>query len=107
MKFWPAKKVFSFFSNDMAIDLGTANTVIYVKNRGVVLDEPSVVAVKSSTNEVLAAGNKAKSMLGKTPESIIACRPMRDGVIANFELTESMLRYFIREVHNNRHTFVR
>ena len=72
-----------------------------------VLDEPSVVAVKSSTNEVLAAGNKAKSMLGKTPESIIACRPMRDGVIANFELTESMLRYFIREVHNNRHTFVR
>ncbi len=107
MKFWPAKKLFSVFSNDMAIDLGTANTVIYVKNRGVVLDEPSVVAVKSSSNEVLAAGNKAKCMLGKTPESIIACRPMRDGVIANFELTESMLRYFIREVHNNRHTFVR
>lgn len=91
----------------MAIDLGTANTVIYVKNRGVVLDEPSVVAVKNTSNEVLAAGNKAKSMLGKTPESIIACRPMRDGVIANFELTESMLRYFIREVHNNRKTFVR
>lgn len=91
----------------MAIDLGTANTVIYVKNRGVVLDEPSVVAVKNTTNEVLAAGNKAKCMLGKTPESIIACRPMRDGVIANFELTESMLRYFIREVHNNRRTFVR
>jgi rod shape-determining protein MreB len=107
MKFWPAKKLFSVFSNDMAIDLGTANTVIYVKNRGVVLDEPSVVAVKNSSNEVLAAGNKAKCMLGKTPESIIACRPMRDGVIANFELTESMLRYFIREVHNNRHTFVR
>jgi rod shape-determining protein MreB len=91
----------------MAIDLGTANTVIYVKNRGIVLDEPSVVAVKNSTNEVLAAGNKAKLMLGKTPESIIASRPMRDGVIANFELTESMLRYFIREVHNNRRTFVR
>jgi rod shape-determining protein MreB and related proteins len=107
MKFWPAKKLFSLFSNDMAIDLGTANTVIYVKNRGVVLDQPSVVAIKSSTNEVLAAGNRAKSMLGKTPESIIACRPMRDGVIANFELTESMLRYFIREVHNNRRTFVR
>lgn len=107
MKFWPAKKLFSLFSNDMAIDLGTANTVIYLKNRGVVLDEPSVVAVKNSTMEVLAAGNKAKSMLGKTPESIIACRPMRDGVIANFELTESMLRYFIREVHNNRRTFVR
>jgi rod shape-determining protein MreB len=107
MKFWPARKVFSFFSNDMAIDLGTANTVIYVKNRGVVLDEPSVVAVKSSSNEVLAAGNRAKNMLGKTPESIIACRPIRDGVIANFELTESMLRAFIREVHNNRRTFVR
>src|SRR3972149_6788448 len=107
MRFWPAKKLFSFFSNDMAIDLGTANTVIYVKDRGVVLDEPSVVAVKNTTNEVLAAGNKAKSMLGKTPESIIASRPMRDGVIANFELTESMLRYFIREVHNNRKTMVR
>jgi rod shape-determining protein MreB len=107
MKFWPARKVFDFFSNDMAIDLGTANTVIYVKNRGIVLDEPSVVAVKNSTGEVLAAGNKAKLMLGKTPESIIASRPMRDGVIANFELTESMLRYFIREVHNNRRTFVR
>lgn len=91
----------------MAIDLGTANTVIYVRNRGVVLNQPSVVAVKSSTNEVLAAGNNAKNMLGKTPESIIACRPMRDGVIANFELTESMLRYFIREVHHNRRTMVR
>lgn len=107
MKFWPTRKLFSFFSNDMAIDLGTANTVIYVKNQGIVLDQPSVVAIKSSTNEVLAAGNKAKLMLGKTPESIIASRPMRDGVIANFEFTESMLRYFIHEVHNNRKTFVR
>lgn len=107
MKFWPATKLFSFFSNDMAIDLGTANTVIYVRDKGIVLDQPSVVAVKKSTNEVLAAGDKAKQMLGKTPESIIACRPMSDGVIANFELTESMLRYFIREVHNNRKTLVR
>ncbi len=107
MKFWPATKLFSFFSNDMAIDLGTANTVIYVKNRGVVLNQPSVVAVKSSSSEVLAAGDKAKMMLGKTPESIIASRPMRDGVIANFELTESMLRYFIRDVHNNRRALVR
>jgi rod shape-determining protein MreB and related proteins len=107
MKFWPATKLFSFFSNDLAIDLGTANTVVYVKNQGVVLDQPSVVAVKNSTNEVLAAGDKAKKMLGKTPESIVACRPMRDGVIANFELTESMLRYFIREVHNDRKTLVR
>ena len=107
MKFWPAKKLFSFFSNDMAIDLGTANTVIYVKSRGIVLDQPSVVAIKAKTNEVLAAGNKAKSMLGKTPESIVASRPLRDGVIANFELTESMLRYFIRDVHNNRRALVR
>lgn len=107
MKFWPATKLFSLFSNDMAIDLGTANTVIYVKNRGVVLNQPSVVAVKSTTSEVLAAGDKAKSMLGKTPESIVASRPMKDGVIANFELTESMLRYFISDVHNNRRTLVR
>lgn len=107
MKFWPATKLFSLFSNDMAIDLGTANTLIYVKSRGVVLNQPSVVAVKATTNEVLAAGDKAKCMLGKTPESIVASRPMKDGVIANFELTESMLRYFISEVHNNRRTLVR
>jgi len=107
MKFRPASRFFGLFSNDLAIDLGTANTVIYVRNQGIVLDQPSVVAVKYSTNDVLAAGDKAKSMLGKTPESITACRPMRDGVIANFELTESMLRYFIREVHNNRKTLVR
>jgi rod shape-determining protein MreB and related proteins len=107
MNFWPARRLFSFFSNDMAIDLGTANTVIYVKNQGVILDQPSVVAIKRSTSEVLAAGNNAKLMLGKTPESIIASRPLRDGVIANFELTESMLRYFIREVHNDRRTLIR
>src|SRR3978361_1138023 len=107
MNFWPAQKLFGLFSNDLAIDLGTANTVIYVRNQGVVLDQPTVVAVKRGTNEVLAAGYKAKEMLGKTPESIVACRPMRDGVIANFELTESMLRYFIREVHNNRKALVR
>lgn len=101
-KFFPAKRLSSFFSNDLAIDLGTANTVVYVPGRGIVLNEPSVVAVKAHTNTVLAAGKRAKEMLGKTPESIVACRPMRDGVIANFELTESMLRYFINEVHDNR-----
>lgn len=106
-KFFPARRLFSFFSNDLAIDLGTANTVVYVPNKGIVLNEPSVVAVKSGTNHVLAAGKKAKEMLGKTPESIVACRPMRDGVIANFDLTESMLRYFIRLVHDNRKTLVR
>jgi len=101
-KFFPAKKLFNFFSNDLGIDLGTANTVVFVRNKGVVLNEPSVVAVRASTNEVLAAGKRAKEMLGKTPETIIACRPMRDGVIANFELAESMLRHFIRLVHNGR-----
>ncbi len=106
-QFLPARRLFSFFSNDLAIDLGTANTLVYVPNKGIVLNEPSVVAVKAGTNHVLAAGRRAKEMLGKTPESIVACRPMRDGVIANFELTESMLRYFIREVHDNRRTLVR
>lgn len=107
LRFFPARKIFSFFSNDLAIDLGTANTLVYVRDKGIVLNEPSVVAVKAGTNEVLAAGWAAKQMLGKTPESIVACRPMRDGVIANFELTESMLRYFIRAVHDNRRTLVR
>lgn len=106
MKFFPAKKLFSFFSNDMAIDLGTANTLIYVRNRGIVLDEPSVVAIKSKTKQVLAAGKKAKEMLGKTPESIQACRPLKDGVIADFEQAESMLRYFIRAVNDNRRTMI-
>jgi rod shape-determining protein MreB len=107
MKFLPAKRIFSIFSNDLAIDLGTANTVVYVPGRGIVLNEPSVVAVKAGTTQVLAAGKSAKEMLGKTPESIVASRPIRDGVIANFELTESMLRYFIRAVHNDRRTLVR
>ena len=105
MRFLPAK-LFRIFSNDMAIDLGTANTVVYVRNKGIVLNEPSVVAVKSNTSQVLAAGKAAKEMLGKTPESIIVCRPMRDGVIANFELTEAMIRHFIRTVHNDRRTLV-
>ena len=106
MKFFPARRLFGFFSNDIAIDLGTANTVVYVRGKGILLNEPSVVAVRAGTNEVLAAGHKAKEMLGRTPESIIACRPIRDGVIANFELTESMLRHFIRAVHDNRRALV-
>jgi len=103
-RFLPARRMFDFFSCDMAIDLGTANTVVFVPQKGIVLNEPSVVAVKANTNYVLAAGRRAKDMLGKTPETIVACRPMRDGVIANFELTESMLRYFINEVHGKRRT---
>ncbi len=91
----------------MAIDLGTANTVVYARNKGILLNEPSVVAVRANTDHVLAAGKSAKEMLGKTPENIVACRPMRDGVIANFKLTESMLRHFIRLVHNDRRTLVR
>ena len=107
LKYFPARRLFSIFSNDMAIDLGTANTLVFVRNKGIVLNEPSVVAVKINTDQVLAAGKLAKEMLGKTPENIIACRPLRDGVIANFKLTESMLRYFIRVVHNDRRTLVR
>jgi rod shape-determining protein MreB len=106
MKFFPTR-LFSLFSNDMAIDLGTANTVVYARNKGILLNEPSVVAVKVNTDQVLAAGKSAKEMLGKTPENIVACRPMRDGVIANYKLTESMLRHFIRIVHNDRRTLVR
>ncbi len=107
-KFLPARRLFGLFSNDLAIDLGTANTVVYVRNKGIVLDEPSVVAVnKANANQVLAAGKAAKEMLGKTPENIVACRPMRDGVISNFELAESMLRFFIRAVQDNTRSLVR
>jgi rod shape-determining protein MreB len=106
-KFFPARRLFSIFSHDLAIDLGTANTVVYVRDKGIVLNEPSVVAVRAHTDQVVAVGRSAKEMLGKTPESIVACRPMRDGVIANFELTECMLRYFIRAVHDDRRTLVR
>jgi rod shape-determining protein MreB len=100
---------FGIFSNDLAIDLGTANTLVYVKGKGIVLSEPSVVAVSMSSrakSRVLAVGIEAKNMLGKTPGNIVAIRPMRDGVIADFEVTEAMLRHFIHKVHNRR-TFVR
>jgi rod shape-determining protein MreB len=97
--------VLGMFSNDLAIDLGTANTLVYVKGQGIVLSEPSVVAVKQDsrgTNKVLAVGNEAKRMLGRTPGNIVAIRPMKDGVIADFEITEAMLRHFISKVHNSR-----
>lgn len=106
-KFLPARRLAGLFSHDVAIDLGTANTLVYVPHRGIVLNEPSVVAVKVNTNQVLAAGRKAKEMLGRTPESIVASRPLRDGVIANFELTESMLRHFIMQANNGRRTLIR
>jgi rod shape-determining protein MreB len=97
--------LFGWFSNDLAIDLGTANTLVYVKGRGIVLNEPSVVAIKKdarSGNKILAVGREAKIMLGRTPGDIVATRPMKDGVIADFDITETMLRYFIRKVHNRR-----
>ncbi|MDD5305307.1 MAG: rod shape-determining protein, partial [Elusimicrobia bacterium] len=94
--------LFSLFSNDMGIDLGTANTLVYVKGQGIVLREPSVVAIDRETRRVLAIGAEAKRMLGRTPASIIAVRPLRNGVIADFEVTQEMIKYFIRKVHNRR-----
>ena len=86
----------------MAVDLGTANTLVYVRGRGIVLSEPSVVAIDHRTNEVLAVGIEAKRMLGRTPGNISAIRPLKDGVIADFDVTEQMLKHFIRKVHQNR-----
>lgn len=94
--------VLGLFSNDMGIDLGTATTLVYVKGEGVVLCEPSVVAIKRGTSIVRAVGEEAKRMLGRTPGNIVAIRPMKDGVIADFEITEAMLRYFIKKVHHRR-----
>jgi rod shape-determining protein MreB len=97
--------ILGLFSNDLAIDLGTANTLVYMKGKGIVLSEPSVVAVRKEGrggNRVLAVGREAKMMLGRTPGNIVAIRPMKDGVIADFEITEAMLRHFIRKVHNRR-----
>ena len=102
-------KVMGLFSNDLAIDLGTANSLVWMKGEGIVLNEPSVVAIRTdrgAKNRILAVGLEAKNMLGRTPGNIVAIRPMGDGVIADFEVTEAMLRYFIRRVHNRRR-FVR
>jgi len=90
------------FSNDMGIDLGTSTTLVYVKGQGIVLWEPSVVAINKDTGDILAVGTEAKKMIGKTPANITAFRPMRDGVIADFEVTEKMIRHFIKKVHNQR-----
>ena len=94
--------MYNMFSSDLAVDLGTANTLIYVKGRGVVSSEPSVVAINSNTKEILAIGQEAKNMLGRTPANISAVRPMKDGVIADYDTTEKMIRYFILKVHNRR-----
>ncbi|MEW6682112.1 MAG: rod shape-determining protein [Nitrospirota bacterium] len=98
--------VLGWFSNDLAIDLGTANTLVYVKGKGIVINEPSVVAIEKKSGQVLAVGSEAKKMLGRTPGNIVAVRPMKDGVIADFEIAEKMLKHFITRAHN-RNTFVR
>jgi rod shape-determining protein MreB len=104
-------KVSDYFSNDIAIDLGTANTLVYAKGRGIILDEPSVVAVQKNyrglQNRVLAVGKEAKEMLGRTPGSIVAIRPIKDGVIADFEVTGSMLKYFISKSTGHKKSFIR
>jgi|SRR5690625_18081 len=93
----------AFLGRDMAVDLGTANTLVYVRGRGIVLNEPSVVAVNTSTGKIVAVGTEAKQMIGRTPTNITAIRPLKDGVIADFEITERMLRYFIQKIHRRRH----
>jgi rod shape-determining protein MreB and related proteins len=98
--------IFGWFSNDLAIDLGTATTLVYVHGKGIVLNEPSVVAVEKKTEKVLAVGADAKKMLGRTPGNIVAVRPMKEGVIADFEMAEQMLKRFIQKAHN-RSAFVR
>jgi len=93
----------SFLGRDMAVDLGTANTLVYVRGKGVVLNEPSVVAINTTTQTIVAVGTEARNMIGRTPGNVVAIRPLKDGVIADFETTERMLRYFIQKVHKRRH----
>jgi rod shape-determining protein MreB len=95
--------VFGFFSSDLAIDLGTANTLVYAKGRGIVVNEPSIVALDKNNKKVLAVGREAKEMLGRTPADIVAVKPMKDGVIADFDVTEVMLKYFIKQAHRRNH----
>jgi rod shape-determining protein MreB and related proteins len=95
--------VLAFLGRDMAVDLGTANTLVYVRGRGIVLNEPSVVALNTSNGQIVAVGVEAKRMIGRTPGNIVAVRPLKDGVIADFDVTERMLRYFIQKVHRRRH----
>lgn len=99
-------KLLGRFSHDIGIDLGTANTLVYVRGRGIVINEPSVVAINTKTNQVLAIGDEAKRMVGRTPASIVATRPLVDGVVSDFEVTEQMLRYFIGKTHTQRLSFL-
>ena len=94
--------LFSFFSNDIGIDLGTANTLIYVKGKGIVVNEPSIVAFEENNNKIVAVGKEAREMLGRTHRDIVTIRPLKDGVIADFEATEAMMREFIKKARVNR-----
>ena len=96
------RSLFSLFSSDLAIDLGTANTLVFAKGKGIVVNEPSIVAINKNTGEVEAVGKEAKEMLGRTPGNIVAIKPMKDGVIADFKVTEKMLNYFIQKAHNRK-----
>jgi len=96
------RSFFSMFSSDLAIDLGTANTLVYAKGKGIVVNEPSIVAINKATGEIEAVGREAKEMLGRTPGNIVAIRPLKDGVIADFKVTERMLNYFIQQAHNRK-----
>jgi rod shape-determining protein MreB len=100
------RSLFSLFSNDLAIDLGTANTLVFAHGKGIIVNEPSIIAVNTLTGEVEAVGKEAKEMLGRTPGNIVAIKPMKDGVIADFKQTEKMLNYFIMKAHNNRKRMV-
>jgi rod shape-determining protein MreB len=96
------RSVFSLFSSDLAIDLGTANTLVFARSKGIVVNEPSIVAINKNSGEVVAVGREAKDMLGRTPGNVVAIKPMKDGVIADFKVTEKMLTYFIQKAHNRR-----
>src|SRR5690242_8734992 len=99
--------MFSGFTKDLGIDLGTANTLVYVKGKGIVVREPSVVAIQTDTHAIRAVGEEAKRMIGRTPGNIVAIRPMKDGVIADFETTATMIKYFIRQAQKQRFLFQR
>src|SRR3989344_5843332 len=99
------KRFFNFFSHDIGIDLGTANSLVYVKGKGIVISEPSVVAVNQKTGQIVAVGSEAKNMVGRTPGHITAIRPLVEGVISDFEVTEEMLSYFIKKVRDRSSRF--
>lgn len=99
-------RLFKIFSRDVGIDLGTANTLVYVRGRGIIINEPSIVAINKKTNQVLSIGIEAKKMIGRTPAHIVAVRPLIEGVISDFEVTEQMLRYFFNKVHKDAYSFL-